>query len=241
MFGELVKQKRLEKKLSLRAFCRLLGEDASNWSKIERGKLAPSQDEQKLEKIAQILGIQKDSEEWETLTDAVSIDAGKIPDYLLSDKDLMNALPNLFRMIGKRKLTSEELAKLIENIRQENSLGLEGDEEVNLEQVKKFVENGRISEARHLLSMIPPAKSPSLDHWRKVLARPEARLEKSATGGKFKEDVLWLQNHFMEHKGKWVALKHGILLGSHKSRLELHRTLKQSGKLTGAMFFRIGE
>ena len=53
MFGEFVKQKRLEKKLSLRAFCRLLGEDASNWSKIERGKLVPSQDEQKLEKIAQ--------------------------------------------------------------------------------------------------------------------------------------------------------------------------------------------
>ena len=48
MFGEFIKQKRLEKDLGLREFCRQLDEDASNWSKIERGIMGPPQDEGKL-------------------------------------------------------------------------------------------------------------------------------------------------------------------------------------------------
>jgi len=95
------------------------GDDASNWSKIERGKLSPPQDGQKLEKIAQILGIEKGSEEWDTLTDTAPIDAGRIPNYLMSDTDVINTLPVFFRTIGSVKPTPEELAKLIEKIRQE--------------------------------------------------------------------------------------------------------------------------
>ena len=69
MFGDFIKKKRLEKKLSLREFCKLLNEDASNWSKVERGKAAPTKDAKKLEKIAHILGIKKNSEDWNTLID----------------------------------------------------------------------------------------------------------------------------------------------------------------------------
>lgn len=119
MFGEFIKQKRLEKRLSLRAFCKLLHEDASNWSKIERGKLSPPQDEQKLRKIAHILGIEKNSEEWNTLIDTASVEAGKIPEYLMSDKDVIQALPVFFRTIGSIKPTREELKALIEKIRME--------------------------------------------------------------------------------------------------------------------------
>lgn len=119
MFGDFIKQKRLEKELSLREFCKQLNEDASNWSKIERGKLAPPQDEQKLEKIAQMLGIERDSGDWEKLTDLASIDAGKIPEFLKTDKEVMQALPVFLRTIGSVKPTPEELEELINLIRKE--------------------------------------------------------------------------------------------------------------------------
>jgi len=50
MFGEFIKQKRLEKDLGLREFCRQLDEDASNWSRVEREKASPPRDEKKLER-----------------------------------------------------------------------------------------------------------------------------------------------------------------------------------------------
>lgn len=105
--------------------------------------------------------------------------------------------------------------------------------------VKKLVENSRIEEARDVLSTIPPGGPAVLDNWRRAAARPKAKLEKSATGGEMMKDALWLQNNSEKYKGKWIALKNGILLGSHESCVELRRSLKQTGKLTGAMFFRI--
>ncbi len=117
MFGEFVKQKRIEKDLSLREFCRQLDEDASNWSRVERGKMSPPRDEQKLEKIAHIIGIRKGTDEWNKLYDLARVDAGIIPDYVMSDKTVLEALPVFFRTIGNVKPTKKELQKLIETIR----------------------------------------------------------------------------------------------------------------------------
>ncbi|HSV96443.1 MAG TPA: helix-turn-helix transcriptional regulator [Spirochaetota bacterium] len=118
-FGEFIKDRRNELGLSLREFCKQLDEDASNWSKVERGILSPPQDEGKLRRIAKLLNIGMNSEEWNMLTDYAKIDAGKIPDYLMSDQDVLKALPVFFRTIGSVKPTPEELAKLIEIIRKE--------------------------------------------------------------------------------------------------------------------------
>jgi hypothetical protein len=95
----------------------MLNEDASNWSKIERGILSPPQDEVKLKKIAKVVNIKVGSDQWKTLTDYASVDAGKIPDYLMSDKEVLEALPVFFRTIGSVKPTQEELSKLIETIK----------------------------------------------------------------------------------------------------------------------------
>ena len=116
-FGEFIKQKRNLSSLTLREFCRLLEEDASNWSKVERGILSPPQDDDKIKKIAKILNIKIGSEDWKNLKDYASIDAGKIPDYLMTDKDVLDALPVFFRTIGSVKPTQEELAKLIDTIK----------------------------------------------------------------------------------------------------------------------------
>jgi transcriptional regulator with XRE-family HTH domain len=119
MFGEFVKEKRLLLKISLRQFARDLGEDPSNWSKIERSAASAPQDEAKLAKIAMILQIQKDSDEWNQLFDMASIDAGRIPDYLMSDKEILKSLPAFFRTVGSIKPKPEEIEKLIDIIRKE--------------------------------------------------------------------------------------------------------------------------
>ncbi len=117
MFGEFIKEKRINKKLSLRQFCRELEEDPSNWSKIERGVISAPQDELKLIKIANILEIDKDTDDWFKLFDIAKIDAGKLPDFLMSDKEILKSLPALFRTIRNIKPKPDEIEKLIEIIR----------------------------------------------------------------------------------------------------------------------------
>jgi hypothetical protein len=107
------------------------------------------------------------------------------------------------------------------------------------EYVKKLVENGQIEEAREAMSTLQPGTSAVLDGWQRALAYPKVKLNKSTEGENIKEDAVWLQNNSDRYKGKWIALKNGILLGAHESRLELRHSLKQAGKLPGAMFFRI--
>jgi len=117
MFGKFIKSQRLKKDIGLREFCRLLSVDASNWSKIERGILQPPQDETKLEQIAKILGIDRESEKFIELKDMADIDSGIIPKDILSDKEVLNSLPMFFRTVRSDKPTPEELEKLIETIR----------------------------------------------------------------------------------------------------------------------------
>ena len=117
MFGEFIKSLRIERDIGLREFCRRLSKDASNWSKVERGVLAPPQDIEKLNQIAKVLTIEKDSELYNELMDKASIDAGIIPKDILSDQKILNALPMFFRTVRSEKPTQEELENLIRKIR----------------------------------------------------------------------------------------------------------------------------
>ena len=117
MFGEFIKQERIKSGLSLREFCRRISCDASNWSKIERGKLTPPQDEETLKLIASVLNIDTDPVQWQDLTDKAHIDAGIIPPDILSDEEVVKALPLFFRTLRSEKPAEEELNKLIEDIR----------------------------------------------------------------------------------------------------------------------------
>jgi hypothetical protein len=121
--------------------------------------------------------------------------------------------------------------------KEENSSSISETEELSPERIRAFVEEGRISEAKNILSAVLPGNSYRLDNWRKVLSKPKVKIEETATGGTLKDDCLWLQKHSIDYKGQWVALKQGGLLSSHVSRIELHRSLKKAGTLAGAMFF----
>jgi transcriptional regulator with XRE-family HTH domain len=117
MFGKFIKERRIEKGITLREFCKLIGTDASNWSKIERGQLAPPKNEDKLKKIAEILGIPVGSDLWVSMKDKAEIDTGNIPSDIRSDKELLGCLPMFFRTIRSEKPSAEDLDKLIEMIR----------------------------------------------------------------------------------------------------------------------------
>ena len=119
MFGEFIKERRINKGISLREFCKRVEIDASNWSKVERGLLAPPQDEERLRKIARVLDIKFGSALWKEMKDKANIDAGIIPNDILSDEKVLNSLPMFFRTIRSEKPTPEDLDKLIAMIRKE--------------------------------------------------------------------------------------------------------------------------
>ena len=120
MFGAFIKIIRLEKNLSLREFSRMIKEDPSNWSKIERGILKPPRSDNKLSIIAKILKITKGSEDWEKLVDYSNIDSGNIPEYIMNNKEVINFLPAFFRTIDNIKPNDKEIKKLIKKIKKIN-------------------------------------------------------------------------------------------------------------------------
>lgn len=83
---------------------------------MERGVLAPPQDMDKLNQIAEVLNISKGSELYYDLIDKASIAAGFIPKDILSDKETLNSLPMFFRTVRSEKPTPDELEKLIKKI-----------------------------------------------------------------------------------------------------------------------------
>jgi transcriptional regulator with XRE-family HTH domain len=113
-FGEFVKQKRLETKLSLRSFCSAAGFDPSNWSKIERGVLPAPDSLEQLENITKVLKIQERSKDWYKLINLASISKNKIPHYVLNNEEVLDALPIFFRRANGERPSEEELNKIIE-------------------------------------------------------------------------------------------------------------------------------
>jgi transcriptional regulator with XRE-family HTH domain len=116
-FGEFVKARRLQLGFTLREFCGKHGFDIGNWSKVERGKLAPPQAEEKLQKCARALEIMEGSEDWVRFFDLAAVSAGQIPQRILSDEELLPKLPLVFRTISGRPLSPDNLRRLAEDIR----------------------------------------------------------------------------------------------------------------------------
>ena len=118
-FGEFFSAKRKGLRKTLREFCRENGFDAGNISKIERGLMSPPQSREKRVQYAQALGIKEGSEDWLEFCDLATISAGKIPDDIVSDKELLAAVPLLFRSIRKAGIENEKIGELLKSIKKE--------------------------------------------------------------------------------------------------------------------------
>lgn len=116
-FGKLLYDFRIKKEITLREMCRKVGYDPSNWSKIERGKIAPPSDKKTLELWARTLGLKKDSKEFEDFVYQANVAQGIIPFDVMEEKELVAALPAFFRTLKNRKPNKEEINNMINLIK----------------------------------------------------------------------------------------------------------------------------
>ncbi|NQT49856.1 transcriptional regulator [Candidatus Kuenenbacteria bacterium] len=115
-FGNLLKELRIKKQLSLRETCKLTGYDPSNWSKIERGILSPPSDERILRKWAEVLGIDVRTNILQDFVDGAKVAQGIIPQDILSRESAVECLPAFFRTLRNKKPTKKEIDRLLELI-----------------------------------------------------------------------------------------------------------------------------
>ena len=113
MFGTFIKELRARRRLGLREFCQEHGHDPSNWSKIEREVLQPPRDERTLRTWAKQLGLKPASDDWLRFFDYAAVGAGRIPDRILEDKELVAHLPAFFRALSGQKPPREDREKLL--------------------------------------------------------------------------------------------------------------------------------
>jgi len=118
MFGELFKKLRLKRGYTLREFCRRLNEDPAYISRIERGKIPPPSSRDKLISWALFLEIEENSDEWANFITTASISAGKIPNEIMNDQEVISKLPLLLRTMNGQKLSKEKFKSLINLIKE---------------------------------------------------------------------------------------------------------------------------
>ena len=117
-FGQFIKELRVKRNYTIRRFCIEHNLDNGNYSKLERGILSPPQHEDNLKTLALALGLSEKTEDWYKLFDlAIVVGNGRIPDYIMKDKEVLNRLPLFFRIIASDKNNKERLDKIIELIK----------------------------------------------------------------------------------------------------------------------------
>ena len=116
-FGGFLKRLRIGRGLSLRQFCLQNGFDPGNYSRLERGLFPPPQKHELLEKYATALALERGSDEWIELFDIASAEKGQIPKDIMSDEELVDKLPVVFRTMRATQVSPEKLDDFIELIR----------------------------------------------------------------------------------------------------------------------------
>lgn len=116
-FGKLLYDLRIKKEYTLREMCRKVNYDPSNWSKIERGKIAPPSELKTLELWIRTLGLKKGSKGFDEFIYQANVAQGIIPFDIMEEKELVASLPAFFRTLKNRKPNKEEIDNMINLIK----------------------------------------------------------------------------------------------------------------------------
>lgn len=116
-FAELFKSLRMERRITLRAFCEKAMADPGNISRLERGAMPPPQDRDILTRYAQALGIAQGGDNWYLFFDLAASDHGIIPQDIMADEKLVKQLPAFFRTLRGQKPTEDDLRMVVEKIK----------------------------------------------------------------------------------------------------------------------------
>lgn len=114
-FGQLMKDLRIRKELTLRRCSAELGIDPSNWSKMERDVTPPPKDEGTIRQWALFFGLSGQAERG--FMDLAAIARSEIPADMASDATVIAALPVFFRAVRGQELEGDKLKQFIEDLR----------------------------------------------------------------------------------------------------------------------------
>jgi transcriptional regulator with XRE-family HTH domain len=115
-FGAKLKEHRMSQGLTLREFCARGGFEPGNYSKLERGLFSPPGAD-KVDEYARALGIEAGSDAHIELRDLAAVDRGQLPHDLLSDEQVVDELPVLFRTLRGQKVDHKQMDDLVALIR----------------------------------------------------------------------------------------------------------------------------
>jgi len=118
-FGNLLKDLRIRRHLTLRACSGALGVDPSNWSKLERGINPAPRDPATLEQWASFLKVE--GHQKQAFYDAAALSRQEIPADLANDEKLLAALPAFFRAVRGKELDEGKLQQFVDDIRKLHS------------------------------------------------------------------------------------------------------------------------
>ena len=113
-FGSYLRQKRLDRKLTLRFFCERYGFDSAYISRLENNKLKPPATD-KLASIAKAIGLEKNSSEWTKFFDLAHLARNQFPaDIKVEAAAAISLLPMFLRTKDGSKVSKKKVEKLIE-------------------------------------------------------------------------------------------------------------------------------
>ena len=81
--------------------------------------MPPPQSKEKRLEYANALKIKEGTDDWLEFSDLAITSAGKIPTDMVSNNELMNALPILFRSVRRKDLDEKDLKELVESVKRE--------------------------------------------------------------------------------------------------------------------------
>lgn len=115
-FGCLINAHRAELRLTLRECAFHAEMDPGNLSRIERGRAAPPQDPEILDRLIAALEL-TGAEDAQRLRDVAATQNGRIPHDIVANEEVMAALPLLLRTVNNKQLNGAQVEKLVEIIR----------------------------------------------------------------------------------------------------------------------------
>lgn len=116
-FGPYARQIRVQLGETLRQFCARAELDPAYVSRIERGLMAPPQDQDKLDHYARTLGLEPRTDAWQSFMDLAAAASGRLPQDSLENEQLMACLPTFLRAMRGQAVAADDLDHLIETIR----------------------------------------------------------------------------------------------------------------------------
>lgn len=115
-WGEFIRLKRLAAGLGLRQFASQIGIQPSNYNHMEKGRMSPPQDKEKLDQIAEALGIPQGTSDYCNLMDLAVVGKDKLPADVAAFAKSNALVPVLLRTISDKKLSNEEFRSLMDRV-----------------------------------------------------------------------------------------------------------------------------